>query len=417
MPFDTTYTLIFDTTGDESVLLTIPGGKDTDIYITQDELPRLMNRYPQFSEQLFKYHQSYSKPESEKSNKENTNFVNFLQLIFLVAIARLVIGITRNLAGWKKAFEKNLAAKIFLLVILTFFGITATFSSLPEFGWLLLLFNTLVVFEFKHEMLFASRDANSADEPATTENSIDTVKSPLLRYDGADLNFTDVEIVHALNKRFPYYIAISTTDKERFLHRVKNFIADKIFYIHDESGFKEMPILISAAAIQLTFGFKKYLLPYFKNIHVFPEEFFRSNNMGVCFLEGNVSGNNINLSWKHFLRGYEKNTDGQNVGLHELAHALYYQAFVVGENVDDNFRDSYDEFIDHGNKVYHTEKMVAGGIYSEYAVKNFQEFWAESAEIYFERPAMLKELHPSLYETMKTLLNQDLLNENNLPVR
>jgi MtfA peptidase len=408
MPFDTTYNLVFDSTSDESVLLTIPGGKDTNIYITQTELPELMNRYPQFSEQLFKYQQSYTIPESEKNNKGNTNFVNFLQLIFLVAIVRLVIGITRNLAGWKKAFEKNLAAKIFLLVILTFFGITATFSSLPEFGWLLLLFNTLVVFEFKHEILFASGDANSADEPATTENSIDTVKSPLLRYDGADLNFTDVEIEHALNKRFPYYVALSITDKERFIHRVKNFIADKTFYIHDKSGYKEMPILISAAAIQLTFGLKKYLLPYFKNVHIFPEEFFRSNDMGVCFLEGNVSGNNINLSWKHFLSGYSQGTDGQNVGLHELAHALYYQTFVIGQNIDEDFKNCYNSFIIHGNKVYDTEKTVAGGLYSDYAVKNFQEFWAESAEIFFERPVQLKETYPFLYETMKTLLNQDL---------
>lgn len=417
MPFDTTYTLIFDTTSDESVLITIPRGKDTNIYITQNELPEFLIRYPRLSESLFKYQQAYIKPEPEKNNKGNENFVNLLEIILLIIVTRLVISVARDLNGWKKAFEKDLASKIFLLAILSFFGITATFSGLPEFGWLLLLFTTLVVFEFKHEIFFARGDTNNADEPATTENSISEEKEPLLRYNGAELTFTDVEIEHALNKRFPYYIAISAADKERFLHRVKNFIAYKIFYIHDESGFKEMPILISAAAIQLTFGLEKYLLPYFKNIHVFPEEFFRSNNMGVCFLEGNVSGNNINLSWKHFLRGYEKKTDGQNVGLHELAHALYYQTFVVGENVDDNFRSSYDEFIDHGNKVYHTEKTVAGGLYSEYAVKNFQEFWAESAEIYFERPAMLKELYPSLYETMKTLLNQDLLNDNNLPVR
>jgi hypothetical protein len=417
MPFDTTYNLILDTTSYESVLFTTPGGKDTNIYITQDELPEFLIRYPQLSESLFKYQQSYIKPEPEKNSKANENFVNLLEIILLVVLVRLSISVARDLTGWKKAFEKDLAPKIFLLAILSFFGITATFSGLPEFGWLLLLFTALVVFEFKHEIIFARGDSNDTDETDITGDSAAAEKDPLLRYNGAKLNFTDVEIEHALNKRFPFYVSINNADKERFLHRIKNFIADKIFYIHDESGFKEMPILISAAAIQLTFGLKKYLLPYFKNIHVFPEEFFRSNNMGVCFLEGNVSGNNINLSWKHFLRGYEKNTDGQNVGLHELAHALYYQTFVVGENVDDNFRNSYDEFIDYGNKVYHTEKTVAGGLYSEYAVKNFQEFWAESAEIYFERPAMLKELYPSLYETMKTLLNQDLLNEHNLPIR
>ena len=36
-----------------------------------------------------------------------------------------------------------------------------------------------------------------------------------------------------------------------------------------------MPVLISAAAIQLTFGLKKYLLPNFKFIHIYPKEFLR----------------------------------------------------------------------------------------------------------------------------------------------
>ncbi len=415
MAFDTTYTLIFDTTSEELVLITIPGGKDTNICITQSELPQLMIRYPQFSELLFKYKESYHKPEPEK--KDNREFVGILEIIFLAVLVKLIISLSSNLAGWKKAFEKNIAVKIFLLAILTFYGITATYSSLPEFGWLLLIFTVLIFFEFKNKILFNNGNVNDADEPYIAEDSIGRKKDPLLLYVGAELNFTDGEIDNALTKRFPYYTALNLIEKERFIHRVKNFIADKIFYIYDESGFKEMPILISAAAIQLTFGLKKYLLPYFKNIHVYHEEFFRSNNMGICFLEGNVSSNNINLSWKHFLKGYEKNNDGQNVGLHELAHALYYQTFVVGQNVDDDFRNSYNNFIDSGNKVYNTEKTVAGGLYSEYAVTDFQEFWAESAEIYFERPAELKELYPALYDVIKNLLNQDLLNQSNLPIR
>lgn len=305
--------------------------------------------------------------------------------------------------------------KIILPLFFIFLGITGLYAGFPELGGMLLLVTALVVIEFKNEIFYRNRVAAQAELLLTSQVNFDTARTSLLKYDGIDLDFADVEIDSALTKRFPYYVAISATDKERFIHRLKNFIADKTFYIHDESGYKEMPILISAAAIQLTFGLKKYLLPYFKNIHVYPEEFFRSNNMGICFLEGNVSGNNINLSWKHFLRGYEKSTDGQNVGLHELAHALYYQTFVVGQHVDENFRDSYDNFVDSGNKVYHTEKTVAGGLYSEYAVTHFQEFWAESAEIYFERPDMLRELYPSLYGAMKNLLKQDLLNGPGLP--
>jgi hypothetical protein len=132
-------------------------------------------------------------------------------------------------------------------------------------------------------------------------------------------------------------------------------MANKIFKIHDENCFKEMPVLISAAAVQLTFGLKKFLLPNFEFIHVYPQEFMRVRE-SICFLEGNVSGHTINLSWKHFLQGYSTPDDGQNVGLHELAHALYYQTFIVEEHVDKGFRNMYDGFVSHGNKAYHTEK-------------------------------------------------------------
>jgi Mlc titration factor MtfA (ptsG expression regulator) len=129
-------------------------------------------------------------------------------------------------------------------------------------------------------------------------------------------------------------------------------------------------------------------------------------------LEGNVSGNSINLSWKHFLNGYAIPDDGQNVGLHELAHALYYQNFIVEENVDRGFRDQYDSFNIDGNKAFDTERTVEGGLYSEYAEKNFQEFWAESAELFFEKPAEMSTHYPQLYQTMRSLLNQDPLNDN-----
>ena len=411
MPFDTTYNFIYDSLPDQSLMITIAGGNDTFINLKAEELPKLLLRYPQISEHLNQREPIYFEP------KTNDGFgIQFLQFTFILTVFILVYNIFRNLPSWKKAFEKSLAAKIVFLLFFTYLGIKAVYSSLPEFGWLLLILTALIVFEFKYEIFISTGEKDDIDEEISLVSNTKAVNKPVLKYDGATLNFTDIEIDNALTKRFPYYVALSYVNKERFIHRVKNFIADKIFYIHDKSGFKEMPILISAAAIQLTFGLKKYMLPYFKNIHVYPEEFFRSNNMGICFLEGNVSSNNINLSWKHFLKGYEKSNDGQNVGLHELAHALYYQTFVVGQNVDDDFRNSYNNFIDNGNKVYQTEKTVAGGLYSEYAVTDFQEFWAESAEIYFERPAELKELYPVLYDVIKNLLNQDLLNQSNLPI-
>ncbi len=295
---------------------------------------------------------------------------------------------------------------LILFALTIFFTIDGKFDDAA--GLLFLMFAYLVFF-----ILF-KRDHSSQENESTDNISIPSKatinKTPYLVYYGQELNFSDKELISILTKRFPYFLALSPIEKARFLNRLQTFIANKTFKIHDCNGYKEMPVLISAAAIQLTFGLHKYLLPNFEFIHIYPKEFMRMQP-GICLLEGNVSGHAINLSWKHFLEGYKNANDGQNVGLHELAHALYYQTFVVEENVDKSFRDLYKGFISNGNKAYQTEKSIAGGLYSEYAEKNFQEFWAESAEIFFEKPVELKTDYPRLYESLKFLFNQDPANK------
>lgn len=300
--------------------------------------------------------------------------------------------------------------KIKLLIILALFVLvisftvqvhdyigTAVLSAIVLLGVLVTVFSKAKISDYTEEML-------SYPEKATHGDGI--LNSPAEIYYGDELSFSTADLDRILTKRFPYYKELLQPEKERFLKRLEEFIEIKTFKIHVKPGYIEMPVLISAAAIQLTFGLKKYLLPHFEFIHVYPEEFMRVHPV-ICLLEGNVSGHSINLSWKHFLDGYEDCSDGKNVGLHEMAHALYYQTFVIEEHVDDGFRRTFDEFEMDGNKVYETEKSTAGGLYSEYGEKNFQEFWAESAELFFEKPGALKNLYPTLYASIRILLNQD----------
>lgn len=231
--------------------------------------------------------------------------------------------------------------------------------------------------------------------------------TPAFKYSGDQLAFTTQEYHRILSKHSHYFRSITDADKEKFISRSRKFISKKIFFIHSQHSFKEMPVLVSASAIQLSFGLDKYLYPHFKYIHIYPEEFIRIHP-ALCFLQGNVSGHSIRLSWKHFLKGIENNTDGQDVGLHEMAHALYYQTFVTERHVDKEFRDFFDDFNDDGNKVYLVEQALEAGLYSKYAMLNFQEFWAESVEIFFEKPFLLREKYPDLFDAMKNILNQDL---------
>ncbi len=227
-------------------------------------------------------------------------------------------------------------------------------------------------------------------------------------YEGKELGFKREEIIAILNKRFPYYQALNAFDKDKFIHRLTRFTAAKTFRIHTDEGFKEMPILISASAIQLSLGLENYMLPGFHCINIFPQEFIGVHPT-IRFLEGNVSDSCINISWKHFLNGYASPADGQNVGLHEMAHAYYYQNFETRSNNDPCFIDAFPSFHDHGNKAFEMEQQPGNDLYSSYALTNFHEFWAESVEIFFERPVELKNKYPQLYTTISGLLNQELM--------
>ncbi|MEJ7611570.1 MAG: zinc-dependent peptidase [Ferruginibacter sp.] len=243
------------------------------------------------------------------------------------------------------------------------------------------------------------------EEIPSSATTMSVIGNVCLTYKGADLSLPEEIIRGILLKRFPYFNGLGPGGQRRFLMRHKRFMQDKIFKIHDAKGFREMPVLVSAAAIQLSFGLEEYMLPFYKYINIFPQEFIRTGP-DICFLQGNVSGNNIKISWKHFLEGYALPDNGENVGLHEMAHAYYCQNFVCGDDTDRNFTKGYPAFISSGEKAFKAEKNSTTDFYSDYALRNFQEFWAESVERFFERPAEMKQFYPDVYDSLSGLLNQ-----------
>ena len=276
-------------------------------------------------------------------------------------------------------------------------------------GILVLLFPT-AHFSAKTERLL-SYPEEEENEESNNENN-EPQKKTYLTYYGDELDFTDEALNAILLKRLPFFKPLNEANRKKFLHRLNKFLAEKTFYIHDESGFKEMPVLISATAIQLSFGLDKYLLPSFEKIHIYPEEFVGIHS-NFRILEGNVSDNCVNLSWKHFLKGFQFPEDGQNVGLHEFAHAYYFQYFETGESVDKKFVSAYPEFNNHCNDVVAHEQRPGNDLYTDYGLTNVQEFWAESVELFFEKPVQLKSRYPILYDALIKIWNQDPSNERN----
>ncbi len=256
------------------------------------------------------------------------------------------------------------------------------------------------------------RSAQKQEASSAPPSAAPVAQEPgALVYPGNELQFSETEMDRVLTKHLPYYCRLPDPEKERFRYRVQQFMQTKIFVIYDNIGFKEMPILLSATAVKLSFGLQRYLLPYYRSIHIFPAEFIGVEPT-IRVLAGNVSGNRIHVSWKHFLEGIKDPDDGADLGLHEMAHAYYFQNFETGRPEDTSFVSHFHEFNTYGNQVFEQKRVTGNVLYSKYAMTNFQEFWAESVELFFEKPALFKYTYPELYRIMSNILNQDTAGDN-----
>lgn len=168
----------------------------------------------------------------------------------------------------------------------------------------------------------------------------------------------------------------------------------------------EMKVLIAASAVQLTFGFPKVKLSWFRYILVYPDTFYSQANRKHHKGEVNPKAKSIVLSWKYFVEGYLK-PDGRNLGLHEMAHALRLENRIMNEEY--NFLDH--ELLEEWEvRALHTMNEIAAGsedFFRKYGSVNNEEFFAVAVENFFERPYEFIQRHPKTYRTLSRLLRQD----------
>ena len=210
-----------------------------------------------------------------------------------------------------------------------------------------------------------------------------------------------------LNSHFQFYQQLPPKSKALFEYRVAKFIRMKEFVPRNMTHVtEEMQVLIAASAIQLTFGYPKVFLSYFRYVIVFPDQFFSNSGQRYHKGEVNPKAKAIVLSWKHFVEGYSK-SDGVNLGLHEMAHALQLENIVMNDEYD--FLDS--EAIKHWQALASAEivriQNDAASFFREYGASNHAEFFAVAVENFFERPVAFHDYQPALYSALARLLKQD----------
>jgi len=211
---------------------------------------------------------------------------------------------------------------------------------------------------------------------------------------------------------FPYFNDLSAEGKMHFVERVHHFKSTKKFHFIGLEDNDDAVTLVSASAIQVTFGLKNYLLSHFENIYILADAYKMENDEELYV--GHVAPEGIYLSWKHFLYGYTKQNDNINVAIHEMAHALLYNNFFAQYGIDAHFRMNYEQFSTTTGPILAQVITNRQSYLRSYAFSNLHEFWAVSVEAFFDNPSGLKNNMPELYNALCRVLNQDPSSQNKI---
>jgi Mlc titration factor MtfA (ptsG expression regulator) len=210
------------------------------------------------------------------------------------------------------------------------------------------------------------------------------------------------ELVNTLRNHFPYYIKLNEEERRKFATRTFHIRKSKSF--HGMENFVVTSLhetIISATLARLTYGLsKRYELPAFEMIQVYPAAFF--SKLLNQHVKGLTLGNGrIFLSWQHFEEGMSKDNDKIHVGLHEFAHAMMIEF--------DHFEDLYQwtNWNKHATPIFTELRKVENHFFRKYGGTNMHEFWAVTIETFFEQPIEFRQKYPALYRATALMLNQD----------
>jgi Mlc titration factor MtfA (ptsG expression regulator) len=210
-----------------------------------------------------------------------------------------------------------------------------------------------------------------------------------------------------LESQFSFYNKLTAKEKKRFQHRVSVFINNKQFVGRQDLELTtDMYVLISATAVMLTFGFRKYLIDLIDVIIVYPEAFYSTTNETLHKGEFNPKLKSLVISWQHFKEGYDIENDNLNLGVHEFAHAIHLSSFNNEDISAIIFNESFQELTSYLSKNESLRlRLIESKYFREYAYTNQYEFIAVIIENFIETPKQFKAQFPQLYLKTKQMLN------------
>jgi len=223
------------------------------------------------------------------------------------------------------------------------------------------------------------------------------------------LTDTDKQI---LNDYVSFYHQLNPSDKLRFENKVATFFDTiKIEGVGVEMTTLDELLIASSAVIPI-FGFPDWQYKNLSSVLLYPDTFSQDfqfeggerNIMGMVG-SGYMNGQMI-LSQSALRHGFSKSAGKENTGIHEFVHLLD-KSDGATDGVPENLLAH--EYTMPWIKMMHEEIEKIESNKSDinpYAITNQAEFFAVVSEYFFEKPDVLKEKHPELYEHLSRIFAQ-----------
>lgn len=217
-----------------------------------------------------------------------------------------------------------------------------------------------------------------------------------------------------LDRKVIFYHNLDAKAKRRFEHDVSRFLKNvRITGVETSIDITDK-LLVASSAVIPVFGFPEWDYTFLDEVLLYPSSFdtkykinSREETVTGMVGSGTMEGKMI-LSKPALHRGFDNDTDKQNVGVHEFIHLLDKEDGSIdgipATLTDKRYALPWLELI---RKKSESIRKGVNDI-NPYGATHQREFLAVAGEYFFERPALLKQNHPDLYDMLSRAFNQDV---------
>ena len=219
-----------------------------------------------------------------------------------------------------------------------------------------------------------------------------------------------------LAEHVPFYQQLDENNKKEFENRVRQFLLTVVITGINTNVDSLDRVLIAASAVIPIFNFPKWEYSNLNEVLLYPDCFddeFRQEgtNRSIVGMVGHGPLNNMMiLSQLDLRQAFINKTGKDNTAIHEFVHLL---------DKTDGSVDGIPELL--LDKKYITpwlqlmQKKIQAIIddrsdIDPYGATNEAEFLAVASEYFFERPELLKQKHPDLYELLERIFRPTMAN-------